>query len=713
MATNSSAPLTITDLDFDSILANFRNYLKSQTVFQDYNFEGSALSELLKLLSYNTFYNAFYINNIANEMYLDSASNRSAVVSRAKSLGYVPTSTLSSTVYVDFVANILKQVGDPTPSANSFISLNQYSSFTTSVNNTDYSFLTPQITSLYYSSDGGAYWEYKASNIKIVEGANLNYAFTVSADYEQYVIPNGNIDLNSLVVRVFDSHVSSSYATYARAQLMTDSLTQDSLVYWVYEGIDGKYYLQFGNGDSTYSTTGNHGFGKKLNIGNIIYVEYITTNGNGANGAKIFSPGNYSYSNPYLDETSALSVTASDYTILTITNPTGNFTVDSYVVGANSFNTSYVYNYNSNTEILTLYSSANTFILGEIVSEQTIVGANTVIGVSATVASSRTQTVVSVGGSNIESISNIKLNAPKLYASQNRLITASDYESIIKHEYPYIDDIICWGSEDEVGGTPGTVYVAIKPKGRETLEDWEKTYITQNIIADRKIISLATSIEDPDYVYIYPSIDVKYSSDTTSSTTQNSVETAVKNSIYLYSLLYLNNFNNIFYYSPFCSIIDNSNEFILGDDTTIELVKKFRPNLNVPYTEGNPAVLKYSNIISGDYDDYKIRSSVFTISGYTDCYLTQNSINFLLLSVLDGNGDTVILNAGSIDYGQGTITINNVTITSTTLLDTDGAPLINIFVKPESNDLVCTKNQILSLYPTWDNITAIPVKTKK
>jgi hypothetical protein len=716
MAINSTS-LTITDLDFDSILNNFRNYLKSQTVFQDYNFEGSAISELLKLLSYNTFYNAFYINNIANEMYLDSATNRSAVVSRAKSLGYVPTSAISSSIYVDLIANVLKGSGEPEPSSNNFISLNKYSNFSTSVNNIDYTFITPEVTSLYYDSDGGSYWVYKANNAKIVEGKGLQYAFTVQGDYEQYIIPNANVDLNTLIVRVFENATSSSYDTYTKAHLMTDSLDDTSLVYWVYEGIDGKYYIQFGNGIDD-----NGGFGKKLSINNVVYVEYIMTNGLAANGARSFSIGDYSYSNNLISETSALSAITSDYDIITVSDVSDIFTIDSYVVGANSHNTGYVYSFNSNTAMLQVYSSANSYILGETISEKSIVGANTVIGATATVASVRTTSSVSSGGSNIESIEAIKLNAPKLFASQNRLITSTDYESIIKHEYPYVDAISCWGGEEEVPIALGNVYVAIKPKSREVLEDWEKTYIQQNIIADRKIISLTVNIVDPDYIYIFPDITVKYSSDVTAKTTQNSIETVAKNAVNYYDLFYLNKFNNSFYYTPFCSIIDSSSEFILGNDTSLQLIKDWKPTINVPYTSSNPVTLNYSNSISTDVAFFPTHTSTFTCEVNsvvtTECQFVPSSVNSSVLSIRDSGGNIILEIAGIIDYGLGIITItpilgNSFIIKSTTKTNSSGVPVINIFITPDTNDLVCTKNQILSLYPYTYNITAVPIKTKK
>lgn len=806
-------PLIISDLDFDNILLNFRNYLKSQEVFKDYNFEGSAISELLKLLSYNTFYNAYYINNIASEMFLDSASDRSSVVSSAKSLGYIPSSAVSSHIFVDLESHIAKKVGEVPPTANSFITLNPYATFTTSVNETTFNFITTDANNLYYESDGGNYWVYTKNNVKISEGTTLYNYFKVQNNYEEYVIPNANIDLSSLVVRVYDNETSLTYTPYTRCDYMINSIDANSTVYWIYEGIDGKYYLQFGNGV----------FGKQLTIGNIIYVQYVKTNGSFANGAKTFSPGNYSYSNTsIIDYNQAILVSPSNYSVLTLDNSTSLFSTDSLVVGGSSSANGYVYSFDANTQILQLYSTNGTFLFNETITEQSKVGANTVYGASGTVISIKNESSTTSGGSDIESIESIKFNAPKLFASQGRLVTSSDYESIVKQGYPYIDDIVCWGGEEEVPQQLGNVFLAIKPKSRESLYTWEKNDILTNIVNDKKIISMNVHIVDPDYIYILPNILVKYNSDLNSSTTQETIETNVKSVVEAYGLINLNSFNNTFYYSPFTSIIDDSNQFILGNDTAIQLIKHLEPVLNIPYTSNNTAVLKYSNPLLNDSLMNIVTSSTFscnlssitvdwtptldvpytssnianitvnpfTKDGFTSSQFTANvnstyvsncifgydsSNNYALTvvrysnnavvvpnagtldyangiihvsnvnihattlsskvrftvkpidktqcmfqlsssnnSVLNvtSNNTIIFSNAGTIDYSNGIIYVSNVNISSTTLSDSSNNSIIEMISAPYSNDLTCTKNQVLKLNPTL-NISSVSIRSKK
>lgn len=738
-------PLIISDLDFDSILSNFRNYLKSQEVFKDYNFDGSAMTELLKLLSYNTFYNSYYINNIAGEMFLDSATDRSSVVSRAKALGYIPNSAVSSYIYVDLESHIAKKVGETAPTSNSFISLNPYATFITSVNETSFNFITTDVNNMYYDSDGVNYWVYKKNNVKISEGTPLYNYFKVQNIYEQYVIPNTNVDLNSIIVYVYDNETSTTYTPYTRCNYMINTVDENSTVFWLYEGLDGKYYIEFGNGV----------FGKQLTIGNIIYVQYMTTNGNAANGAKNFSVGNYSYSNTSIqDYNQAIQITPANYSILTLDNSTSIYSDDSLVVGQTSNATGYVYTFDANTQILTLYSSNGTFLFNETIQEETQFGANTIIGASSTVLSIKSEVSTTSGGSDVENINSIKFSAPKFFASQNRLVTSNDYESIVKHDYPYIDDIVCWGGEDEVPQQLGNVFLCIKPKSRDALYIWEKNYILTNIINDRKIISMNVQIIDPDYIYINPTVNIKYDADLNATTTSETIETNAKNVIEAYSLLNLNSFNNNFYYTPFCTIIDNSNQFILGNDTSIQLVKYLEPILNIPYTANNVGVLNFSNALLDDSFLNIVSSSSFTCNvasinqnfyptldvAYTanntanvafvvpvtantvyssqftcnvnstlvaNCTFGYSSSNNYVLTVKRySNNDVLVPDAGLIDYANGIIHVSNVNIHTTLLQNSNsyiqftGKPVDYAncsFVMSGNNDVlnVVSNNSIL------------------
>lgn len=686
----ANTQLTVTDIDFDNILNNFRNYLKSQDKFKDYNFDGSAITELLKLLSYNTFYNAFYTNHIANEMYLDSATERSSVVSRAKSLGYIPAPSISSHIYVDLESHINKVTGETPPTGNSFISLLGYSTFTTSINSNTYNFITTDLNSLYYESEGIDYWVYKKNNIKIVEGKPLRYSFTVQNDYDSYLIPNDKVDLTSIIVRVYQDGTKYTYTTYTKVDSMIDGVDGDSTIYWIYEGPDGKHYLQFGN----------NSIGKKLSIGNVIYIEYIVNNGLAGNGAQVLDIGNYYYSNTSITERTALTITPANYTILTLTSITDTFVEDNMVRGLTSNNTAYVYSFDINSSTLKLYSSNTSFTFNESVQEEMLVGANTVIGATGIISSTRTEVSMSTGGSDLESINDIKLNAPKLYASQNRLITAADYSSIIKHNYPYIKSVSCWGGEEESPQQLGHIFVSVKPKSRETLDLWEKDYILDNIIEDKKVISMNVHIIDPDYVYISLGITAKYNADISSNITEESMILDITNAVVNLNTSNYDNYKSSFYYSSFSNVIDSASEFILGSDTTILMLKQFAPLLNVPYTANNIGTLKYYNPINPDDDELQSYSTTFTcnVSSTTkpNCFFAASNVSSTILTVANST-TTIISNAGSIDYANGIVYVSNVNIMSTDVRDSSNNSIIKMYANPMYMDLTSDKNCILKI----------------
>ena len=135
MATNTQGRLEITDLDFDTIKANFKSFLSQQTQFTDYNFEGSGMSVLMDLLAYNTHYLAFHANMLANEMFIDTALTRGSAVSHAKALGYLPSSSKASTAIIDITVTGV-------PTAQATLVMDAGTIFTTSVNDVSYQFVT-------------------------------------------------------------------------------------------------------------------------------------------------------------------------------------------------------------------------------------------------------------------------------------------------------------------------------------------------------------------------------------------------------------------------------------------------------------------------------------------------------------------------------------------------------------------------------------------
>ena len=268
MAINSKGRIEITDLDFDTVKDNFKTFLSQQTHFTDYNFEGSGMSVLMDLLAYNTHYMAFHANMLANEMFIDTALTRSASVSHAKALGYLPSSTKSSCAYVDVT---VKGV----PISQTTLVMAAGTIFTTTVNDVSYQFVT--IGDHTATSDTGTF---TFTGIKIFEGTRIRFTYTVNnANLEQqFIIPSASADTTTLVVSV---QASSSDITTETYTLNTDyaELDSTSLKYFLQEVEDGQYEVYFGDGVT----------GKKPIDGNIVILDYVVTNGTLADGANAFT----------------------------------------------------------------------------------------------------------------------------------------------------------------------------------------------------------------------------------------------------------------------------------------------------------------------------------------------------------------------------------------------------------------------------------------
>lgn len=265
-----ASKLSVAELDFDAIKTSLKTYLQSQSEFSDYDFEGAGMNILLDTLAYNTHLNAFYLNMVANEMFLDSSSLRQSVVSHAKLLGYTPRSTTASQAVVDVV--ITKADGDTT----TILSLPRFTNFTSqSLDGQSYIFLSTEEDVV---ANVGSTFTF--SNVAIKEGISASYVFEVnnSVNPKQiFDLPDDNIDTLTLQVLVQKSSTETQTDVYTLATDSTE-VTSTSKVYYLEEGNSGKYRIYFGDNI----------FGAKLEDGNLVAVTYITTSGSVANGLNKF-----------------------------------------------------------------------------------------------------------------------------------------------------------------------------------------------------------------------------------------------------------------------------------------------------------------------------------------------------------------------------------------------------------------------------------------
>jgi hypothetical protein len=258
--------LQVTELDFDDIKANLKTFLKGQTEFSDYNFEGSGLSVLVDLLAYNTHYLGMNANMLANEMFLDSSTLRSSVVSHAKQLNYLPRSARAPVAYINLQVN---------NSNLASVTIDKGTKFTTIVDNNTYGFVVNE--SLTTQPENGVL---KFNNLPIYEGTLTTSRYTV--DYnnpeKKYIISNNRADTSTLKVTIQKSASDNTTQVYTLARDIS-TVGDTDRVYFLQESEDGRFEVYFGDDV----------IGQKPADGNIVILEYIVTNKTEANGASSFT----------------------------------------------------------------------------------------------------------------------------------------------------------------------------------------------------------------------------------------------------------------------------------------------------------------------------------------------------------------------------------------------------------------------------------------
>ena len=260
--------LNISELDFGKIKENLTGFLTSQADFVGYNFKGSSFDVLLDLLSYNTHYNAFYANMVANEMFLDSATLRNSVVARAKHLGYLPRSTKGSKAAVTLTVT-------PTDSPAT-ISIPKNTQFQGEVGGISYIWCTQNSHSININANG----VYTVADVTLTQGIPSTFRYTANTgDTDQkFVLPNANTDTDQLTVTVQVSASDTDSTVYTKANDIT-TINSTSTIYFLEEIENGRYEIQFGDGV----------LGKAVSNGNIVILSSLICDANATNDAKSFS----------------------------------------------------------------------------------------------------------------------------------------------------------------------------------------------------------------------------------------------------------------------------------------------------------------------------------------------------------------------------------------------------------------------------------------
>ena len=281
----------LNNLDFTDIKIALKDYMRAQTDFTDYDFEGSAISQILDVMAYNTYYTAFNTNMVVNEMFLDSATLRDNVVSLAKQLGYFPKSITAPKAAVDMILTF-------TGNAPATVSLKAGSGFVTNYDGSLYRYILKDDNKVSVVNKVATF-----TGVPIYEGSQLvsNTVVNTSIKNQRFIIENAGIDTNTLNVRVYQAANSSIFTDYKVANNILDIGATDK-VYFINEIEDEKYEIFFGDGV----------LGKKLEDNNVVQLSYIVTNGTATNGAKTFT------FNGLMEDENGATVVA-PYTVTSIT----------------------------------------------------------------------------------------------------------------------------------------------------------------------------------------------------------------------------------------------------------------------------------------------------------------------------------------------------------------------------------------------------------
>ena len=268
MATINSSNINITDLDFEDVESSLKEYLKGQSTLKDYNFEGSNLSVLIDLLAYSAHTSAFNANMVASEMFLDTAQIRKNVVSRAKELGYTPSSRTAAKAKFDLTVTS-PRVGGVVPSS---LTINRGHEFTTVFDGTSFTFIALDNKTI--SPDGGTF---TFKDLEVFQGKLTTdiYRFDNQISNQRFALLNSNIDTSTIKINITSNNTVTAWT---KAGDLT-GITSSSNVFYVQENDEGLFEVYFGDGV----------IGAQPKDGDQISISYLVTDDTHANGASTFS----------------------------------------------------------------------------------------------------------------------------------------------------------------------------------------------------------------------------------------------------------------------------------------------------------------------------------------------------------------------------------------------------------------------------------------
>ena len=315
------------------------------------------------------------------------------------------------------------------------------------------------------------------------------------------------------------------------------------------------------------------------------------------------------------------------------------------------------------------------------------------------------------GGSDRESINQIKFNAPKAYEAQNRVVTADDYKTLMLQQAT-VDSCVVWGGEDNDPPTYGKVFIAVKPKVGDVLTATEKLNLINSVINPKKILTITTEIVDPEYTYIIIDATVKYQSDATILSAAE-IKQLIINTIKTYNTDEINQFSKYFRYSKLSRLIDTTERSVLSNVMSARMRKEVAVQLGI----GTRYEISFSNAIDNATNGRpttsaygvgnKLTSNAFSYGGYANCFLEDNNGLIRIYRVLGLDNIAVSINAGTINYTTGKIVLTNFAPTSFN----DGSTTLKITAVPQDKDILPLRSQIISIRDTDISVTMIDDKS--
>ena len=587
MATVKSSNINITDLDFDQVEASLSEYLQGQDTLKDYNFQGSNISILTDLLAYSAHTAAFNANMVASEMFLDTAQIRKNVVSRAKELGYTPSSRTGAKATFDLTVNGVN-------SSQTALTILRGHQFQTNYDGITYTFISLNNKTIAKNTSGN--WLF--DDLEVVQGSLSSdvYRFSSQVANQRFALMNGNADTSTINITI---NSNGTVTTWKQAADLTN-ITTTSEVFYLQENDDGLFEVYFGDGI----------IGAEPKDGDLITISYLVTDVVHANGASTFT----------------MATAINGYSNVSFTN---------------------------------------------------IVSAS--------------------GGKDVETTDQIKFSASKFYTSQNRLVTVQDYKAKLQDIYPGADSIAVWGGEDHDPISYGKVFVSIKPSQySNNLTTAEKTSLKKSL-KDLSVLTVRPEIVDSEILQLLITSNFKFDP-TKTSQTKSGLETLVKATIISYDNNYLSGFDTLFRHSQLVGSIDDVETSLLSNITTIKLRK------NLACTVDGTAKaydIVFGNALYNPHTDHNkvgggiLTTTGFFISGFTDEYFFDDDGSGNVRRYYTSGSTRVYSDntAGTINYATGKISVDSMTLTSTS----NGDNSIDFTVLPDSNDVISSRNQLLDI----------------